>query len=58
MGGPWVCYLSTHVQASTMRWQLDSGRAGHGLASEVTSLQALTRRLGRRWTQSPIHITT
>ena len=56
-GGPWICYMSALVGASLMRWQLDDGRVGYGLASEIRSMQTLTRAHGRRWTQSSGHIT-
>lgn len=57
-GGPWICYASSLVYAAQCRWTLDDGRVGYGLASEITSLQALTRRHGRRWTESSGHITS
>lgn len=57
MGGPWVCCMAALVQCATMRWQLDSGRVGYGLAAALTSMQSLTRRHGRRWTQASGHIT-
>ncbi len=58
VGGPWICYVGSLVYAAQCRWTLDNGRVGYGLASEITSLQALTRQHGRRWTQSSGHITS
>ncbi len=49
IGAPWVCYASLWVYAAMMRWQLSDGRIGYGMAQETQSLQALTRRHGRRW---------
>lgn len=49
VGAPWVCYTSLWVYAVMMRWQLEDGRTGHGMVQETQSMQALTRRLGRRW---------
>ena len=56
VGGPWICYVASLVYAAQCRWTLDDGRAGYGLASEITSLQALTRAHGRRWTKSSARI--
>ena len=56
-GGPWICYMSALVGASLMRWQLDDGRVGYGLASEITSMQQLTRKHGRYANQASAHIT-
>jgi hypothetical protein len=58
VGGPWICYVASLVYAAQCRWTLDDGRVGYGLASEITSVQALTRRYGRRWTQSSQRITS
>jgi hypothetical protein len=58
VGGPWICYVGSIVYAAQCRWTLDDGRVGYGLASEITSIQALTRRYGRRWTQSSSRVTS
>lgn len=58
IGAPWVCYASLWVYAAMMRWRLDDGRVGYGMAQETQSLQALTRRLGRRWADPIAQFTT
>jgi hypothetical protein len=57
-GGPWICYAGSLVYAAQCRWTLRDGRVGYGLVSEITSLQALTRRFGRRWNESSRRITS
>lgn len=49
IGGPWVCYTGSTLYMAMLRWTLADGRVGHGLASEIASLQTLTRKHGRRW---------
>lgn len=58
VGGPWICYAASMVYATQCRWRLHDGRTGYGLASEIISLQTLTRLHGRRWTQPSGHITS
>lgn len=49
VGGPWVIYTASEVFGVQMRWtDLGSGRRGYGFASEICSMQDLTRRHGRR----------
>ncbi|WP_281783317.1 DUF7064 domain-containing protein [Sinimarinibacterium flocculans] len=57
-GAPWVCYTSLWVYAAMMRWRLDDGRIGYGMAQETQSLQSLTRRQGRRWADPLTQFTT
>lgn len=58
VGGPWICYASALVYAAMTRWTLEDGRVGYGLAAEIQSVQSLTRRHGRRWTEPSGHITS
>jgi len=58
IGAPWIPYTCTMLYAALMRWTLPDGRVGHGMAQENQSLQALTRRRGRRATQAQSHITS
>lgn len=56
-GGPWVCYVASNLYVAQCRWTLNDGRVGYGLASEINSMQALTRQHGRRWMKSSGHLT-
>lgn len=58
VGAPWVPYTCTMLYAAMMRWTLSDGRVGYGMAQENQSLQALTRRRGRRATEPSTHITS
>ncbi len=50
-GAPWVPYSSGMLYVNLMRWMLADGRMGWGLGSYNTSMQALNRTYGRRWTE-------
>ena len=56
-GGPWICYVASNLYVAQCRWTLQDGHVGYGLASEINSMQDLTRRHGRRWTKSSGHLT-
>lgn len=56
-GGPWVCYVASNLYVAQCRWTLHNGRVGYGLASEINSMQAITRQHGRRWMTSSGHLT-
>jgi hypothetical protein len=58
IGAPWVCYISTMLYAAMMRWTLADGRVGYGMSQENQSLQDLTRRRGKRWTDAASHISS
>jgi hypothetical protein len=58
IGAPWICYTSTVVYVAHMRWTLSDGRVGYGIAQENESMQSLTRRRGRRWTERSAHVTS
>ncbi|GAC1623369.1 MAG: hypothetical protein NVS9B10_08300 [Nevskia sp.] len=52
IGAPWVCYVSTMLYAAMMRWTLADGRVGYGMAQENQSLQEVTKRRGKHWTDA------
>jgi hypothetical protein len=58
IGGPWHCYTGSTLFMAMMRWTLSDGRVGHGLASEISSLQSLTRKYGRRWRDPSPYLTS
>ncbi len=58
VGAPWVCYISTMVYISMMRWTLPDGRVGHGVSQENQSLQGLNRQRGKIWTDQQSKITS
>ena len=58
VGGPWICYTASLVYGAQMNWtERTTGRQGYGFASEIRSMQDMTRMHGRRWNQSSCHLT-
>lgn len=51
VGAPWNAYSATVTYTSMMKW-FHKGRVGHGCVMETIGVPALSRRRGRRWTQS------
>lgn len=51
IGAPWNAYSATVTYTSMMKW-FHRGRMGHGCVMETIGVPALSRRRGRRWTQS------
>lgn len=51
VGAPWNAYSATVTYTSLMKW-FHKGRVGHGCVMETMGVPALSRRRGRRWTQS------
>jgi hypothetical protein len=49
VGGPMIPYTGSEVYGAQLRWtERRSGRQGYGFASDIQSVQDLTRRNGRR----------
>lgn len=51
IGAPWNAYSATVTYTSMMKW-FHKGRVGHGCVMETMGVPALSRRHGRRWTES------
>ncbi len=51
VGAPWNAYSATVTYTSMMKW-FHKGRVGHGCVMETMGVPALSKRRGRRWTQS------
>lgn len=55
---PMLCSSPSVLSTANVRWTLDDGRVGHGLATDFYSLQELSRRHGRQWKDLAARVTT
>lgn len=57
-GSPWVCYISTMVYVSNMRWTMPDGKVGYGVSQENHAIQELNGQRGKMWTDQQSKISS